>query len=87
VNWEGVTVRQTPAGLRFEVRVQPRASRAAVLGAREGRLVVHVTAPPVDAAANDAVIELLARAIGVPKRNVRIVSGARNRNKTIEVSG
>lgn len=83
---EGVTVRRTPAGVRFEVRVQPRASRSAVGGVREGRLVVHVTAPPVDAAANDAVIELLARELRVPKRAIRIVSGQRNRNKTIEVA-
>lgn len=84
---DGVAVRPSATGVRFEVRVQPRASRTAILGAREGRLVVRVTAPPVDAAANQAVIELLARALGVPKRAVRIVSGDRGRNKIIEVDG
>jgi len=83
---DGVAVRRSPAGVRFDVRVQPRASRSAVVGVREGRLVVHVTAPPVDAAANDAVIELLARELRVPKRAIRIVGGQRNRNKTIEVA-
>jgi uncharacterized protein (TIGR00251 family) len=84
---DGVTVRRSPAGVRFEVRVQPRASRSAVVGVREGRLVVHVTAPPVDAAANDAVVALLAKELHVPKRAVRIVGGQRHRNKTIEIAG
>lgn len=80
-------VRSTPHGVRFDVRVQPRASRTAILGARDGRLVVHVTAPPVDAAANDAVVDLLAQSLSVPKRTVRIVAGLRSRNKTIEIAG
>jgi uncharacterized protein (TIGR00251 family) len=84
---DGVLVRRSPVGLRFDVRVQPRASQTAVVGPREGRLVVRVTAPPVDAAANDAVIDLLARALAIPKRSVRIVAGQRSRTKTIEVTG
>jgi uncharacterized protein (TIGR00251 family) len=84
---DGVIVRSTPVGVRFDVRVQPRASRTAILGPREGRLVVHVTAPPVDAAANEAVVDLLARALAVPKRTVRIVAGLRSRNKTVEIVG
>ena len=54
---------------------------------RDGRLIVRVTAPPVDSAANDAVVALLAARFGVPKRAVRIVSGERARNKTVEVEG
>ena len=84
---KGVAVRPSATCVRFDVRVQPRASRTAVLGPRDGRLVVHVTAPPVDEAANEAVIELLARELGVPKRAVRIVSGDRGRNKVIEIAG
>jgi uncharacterized protein (TIGR00251 family) len=87
VTLDGVNVRSTPAGVRFDVRVQPRASRTAIVGPRDGRLVVHVTAPPVDAAANEAVVDLLARALAVPKRMVRIVAGQRSRNKTVEIVG
>jgi uncharacterized protein (TIGR00251 family) len=82
---DGVDVTRTPATLRFGVRVQPRASQSAVAGARDGRLLVRVTAPPVDEAANEAVIDVIARALDVPKRAVRIVSGQRGRNKTIEI--
>ena len=71
--------------VRIELRVIPRSPRNAIDGTRDGRLVVRVTAPPVDRAANDAVIEVLAHAYGVAKRRVRIVSGARSRNKTVEI--
>jgi uncharacterized protein (TIGR00251 family) len=74
-------------GLRFAVRVQPRASRNVVEGIREGRLVVRVTAPPVDDAANEAVVLLLARALDVSRRAVQIVSGHTSRQKTVMVTG
>ena len=74
-------------GLRFGVRVQPRASRNAVEGIREGRLVVRVTAPPIDDAANEAVVLLLARALDLPRRAVQIVMGQTSRQKTVLVTG
>ena len=87
MTFEGVTLRRTADGIRFGIRVATRASRSAVVGARDGLLVVHVTAPPVDNAANEAVVDVLARALGTPRRSVRIVTGLRHRNKTVEVSG
>lgn len=50
-------------------------------------LKVRLTAPPVDSAANDALIRLLADALGVPTRDVRIVAGATSRDKVVEVAG
>jgi uncharacterized protein (TIGR00251 family) len=69
------------------VRVTPRASRAAVGGLREGELLVRVTAPPVEGAANEAVIAALAEALGIPRREVRLESGARGRSKLVSVPG
>jgi len=77
----------TPTGVRIDLRVIPRSPRTKIDGVRDGRLLVRVTAPPVDDAANEAVVEILARALDVPKRAIRIVSGATARNKTVEVSG
>lgn len=77
----------TPTGVRLNVRVVPRSSRTKIDGVREGRLLIRVTAPPVDDAANDAVVETLARALDVPQRSVRIVTGATGRNKTVEIAG
>ena len=65
----------------------PRSSRTAVGGQRDGRLLVRVTAAPVDAAANEAVVRALADALDVPRRNGRIAAGMTSRNKTIEIAG
>jgi uncharacterized protein (TIGR00251 family) len=80
-------VTTTATGLRVNVRVMPRAPRSGVAGIRGGRLLVRVTAPPVDNAANAAVIEVLARALHLPRHSLRIVTGAASRNKTIEIAG
>ena len=71
--------------IRFEVRVQPRASRNELTGMREGVLRVRLQAPPVDGAANEALIAFMADELGVPRRLVRIVSGFGSRNKVLEV--
>lgn len=71
----------------LEVRVAPRASRAAIVGVHAGALKVALTAPPVDGAANAALIELLADELGVPKRAVEITRGERSKNKTVRVTG
>lgn len=73
--------------VRLDLRVSPRASRNAIDGVRDGRLVVKVTAPPVDAAANEAVVALLADRLDIPKRRISIVLGATGRSKTVELSG
>jgi len=67
--------------------VIPRSARTSVGGERDGRLVVRVTAPPVDGKANNATLVALAQALAVPVRSLRIVLGDLGRNKTVEVSG
>ena len=73
--------------VRFAVRVQPRASRSEIVGVHGDALKVRLAAPPVDGAANVALVELLAEALGVPRRAVRIVAGATARGKIVEVGG
>jgi uncharacterized protein len=82
-----LVIASTRQGTRVDLRVVPRASRTAIDGVRAGRLVVRVTAPPVDDAANDAVVKTLAAALGLPRSAVRIVAGAASRNKSAEVVG
>ena len=72
-------------GARFAVRVQPRASRNEIAGMQNGVLRVRLQAPPVDGAANEALIAFLADELGVPRRHIRIVSGFGSRNKVLEV--
>ena len=64
-------VRTRGADVWLDVRVTPRASKTAIDGIRDGRLLVKVTAPPVDAAANEAVIETMARACGVGSKRTQ----------------
>ena len=72
----------------LRVRVQPRASRAAIGTWREdGTLTVRVTAPPVEGRANAAVGALLATALGVPVSAVRVVHGEHGRDKLVRVTG
>lgn len=73
--------------VRFAVRVQPRASRSEVVGLHGDALKIRLAAPPVDGAANEALVELLATLLGVPRRAVRIESGLANRSKLVEVDG
>jgi len=81
----GIAVTTGNHGVRFKVRVSPRASRAEIAGAHGDALKVRVQAPPVGGAANGALIELLSRAFGVPKGSVRVVSGETSRTKTVEI--
>jgi hypothetical protein len=69
------------------MRVIPRASRSGVDGMRDGAIVVRLNAPPVDGAANQALIDVLATALDVPRRAVTIVSGERARLKRVRVDG
>lgn len=75
------------SAVRFDVRVRPRASRSEIAGTLNGALVVRLQAAPVDDAANDALIRLLAQSLGVRRSGVRIVAGHKARGKIVEVTG
>jgi uncharacterized protein (TIGR00251 family) len=71
----------------IDVRVIPRASKAGLAGTRDGALLVRLNAPPVDGAANDELIELIAKTLRVPRRSITIVAGERARLKRLHVRG
>ena len=73
--------------VRVAVHVQPRASRSEIIGQHGAALKVRLQAPPVDGAANEALVRLLAEALKVPERSVRVVAGATSRSKVVEVDG
>jgi uncharacterized protein (TIGR00251 family) len=73
--------------VRLEVHVQPRASRSEIVGVHGAALKVRLQAPPVEGAANEALVSLLAERLGVPRRAVRVIAGATSRTKTVEVDG
>ena len=69
------------------MRVTPRAGRTQVSGVRNGVLQIKLAAAPVDGAANDQLIALLAAALKIPKRDIIIVSGERSRSKRVRING
>ncbi len=72
--------------MRITVKVQPRAKRTRLSGGPD-EYKLAVTAPPVEGAANDAVIEFFARGLRLPKSAVRIVTGEHARRKLVEITG
>ncbi len=69
------------------VRVIPRSPRSRVDGMRGDAFLVRLAAPPVEGAANDALVAFLAEHLDLPRRNIRIVSGVKSRDKQIGITG
>lgn len=65
----------------------PRASRSEIVGEHDGALKVRLAAPPVDNAANEELIILLAKEFGVAKSAVKVMSGHTSKNKQIFMAG
>jgi uncharacterized protein len=80
-------LKATASGIELDVRVVPRAKKNSFGPVRDDALVVRVQAPPVDDAANAAVVELFCELFAVPARAVRIVSGGHARRKRIAIDG
>lgn len=81
-----------PDGVRLSVRLQPGASAERIIGliAEAGgglALKVAVTAPPIEGRANDALLRLLAKTMGLPKRDLNLTRGAADRQKLVHVAG
>ena len=71
----------------LDVRVVPRAHAPGLAGRRDGVLVVRLQSPPVDGAANAELIGIVAKAFGIARRSVTIVSGAQSRRKRLRIEG
>lgn len=78
---------EADGAVTFAVRVVARASRTEAAGVHEDALRVRVAAPPIEGAANKELTRFLARSLGVPTRNVEIVSGLASKNKRVRVRG
>jgi len=71
----------------IKIKVSPRSSTNRIIG-REGDVFkVKVTSPPVEGMANKALVELLAKRLGLPKGNIEIIAGKRSRLKSVRIHG
>ena len=82
-----VWLKDVPGAVTLELLVQPRASRTRTAGEHGGRLKLQLAAPPVDGEANAALVEFLARALGVRKSDVTLLRGETGRRKTVRLAG
>ena len=73
--------------LVLAIHAQPGAKRSEVAGLHGNALKVRIHAPALEDRANEALVEFVARRLGVAKRDVALVSGARSRDKTLRVPG
>jgi uncharacterized protein (TIGR00251 family) len=80
-------LRPVAGGVELAVKVQPRAGRDEISGSAGGELKIKVSAPPVDSAANAALLRLLAGMLNCPRGSLRLVRGATARHKRIVVAG
>jgi hypothetical protein len=78
-------LRPVPDGVCLSLKVQPRASRNEIGEAANGELRIKVTAPPVDAAANEAVLRLLAGCLDCPRGSLQLLRGQTSRHKQVLV--
>ncbi len=78
-----ISIQKNCRGIVFKVLVQPRSSQNLLVGLHDDALKVKLTAPPVNNAANRMSIKFLAKALGVPKSSLEIVSGHHSRNKQV----
>jgi uncharacterized protein (TIGR00251 family) len=78
---------ENDGSLTFNVRVVPRASRSEIVGEHDGALRVRIAAPPVDGAANEELVRLLAGAFHVPRSAIEILAGHNSKSKTVRAHG
>jgi uncharacterized protein (TIGR00251 family) len=80
-------LRSHPEGVYLSVRLQPRASASEIVGLAGTELKIRVTAPPVDSAANEALLRLLAERLNCPRNSIELVRGQTSRSKVVFLRG
>jgi len=83
-NWQ---VKEKQTGLEVPLHVQVRARRDEIAGVHNGALRLRISAPPVDDAANRAIVAFFASLLAIPKSRLQIVSGQKSRDKVLRIEG
>ncbi len=73
--------------LVINVKVEPRSSKSAIVGPYGDAIKVKLTSPPVEGKANNELVEVLAKTLGIAKKNVEIISGKSSKNKIVKLYG
>ncbi len=87
MTYSELQIRETAAGLEVRLHVLPRARCCEISGVYNGALKLKVTAPPVDDAANRAIIKYFSSLLGISKSSLMILSGQKSRDKILQIAG
>ncbi|AGH94745.1 DUF167 domain-containing protein [Pseudobdellovibrio exovorus] len=71
--------------MKLKVLIQPNAKKSEAIGLHDGAVKIKIKAPPVDGAANEALIAFISKTLSIPKKNVTILHGHTGRNKLLEI--
>jgi uncharacterized protein len=82
-----ISIRDTPQGAIFQVKVHPRAKKNAIVGEVGDALKLALIAPPLEGRANDACVAFFAELLNVPRSSVTIAAGQSSRNKVLRITG
>jgi uncharacterized protein (TIGR00251 family) len=80
-------IQAVAGGVLLRLRVQPRASRDEVVGLHGDAVRIRLRAPPVDGAANEALVRFLSEQLQVPRSTVQLTSGQTSRSKVVMITG
>jgi uncharacterized protein (TIGR00251 family) len=82
-----IPLQESAEGVRFAVKLHPRAKKDAITGELGDALKVSLTASPIDGRANEACIEFFAKLLKAPRASITIASGLTSRNKVVRITG
>jgi uncharacterized protein (TIGR00251 family) len=80
-------IREVPGGVTLALKVQPRAPRDEICDVAGAELRVKISAPPVDAAANHALLRFLAEKLDCPRSGLELIRGGTSRHKIVRIAG
>ena len=80
-------IREDSDGVTLFIKATPRANANEIVGVAGAELRVKITAPPVDSAANEALVRFLAGELNIPRNQVQLVRGAAARHKAVKILG
>ncbi len=80
-------INETQAGLTVRIHALPRAKFSEIAGLHNGALKVKITAPPVDDAANRAIIEFFSKLLGISRSSLKLLAGNKSREKILQIQG
>lgn len=83
-----IPYKKTRNGITIEVKVEPRSSQKGIAGVMDNNVLkVRLTSPPVDGAANEQLIEVIAEILKIKRSQVRVIRGQSSKRKVVEISG